>query len=298
MDNINKFKTIEEIENYRKQVNEACDNRADYIRMLNEASTLMDMSFPYLKESMDSFSKALFLTESGRVVIGKYTKAVKENKDLVRLFNLCENIKNANKSYDTSFFMNTILKEFQRNPINKESVEEGRKNVAKILAEGYAILGKEADGLLPEHDEDLDFAIKMISEQKPNLRKNFSDYNHAMMIIREKIESKEPKAKVYEVANLEELANRLINNFNDKYSSLTNEEKEVAKSIVANENKEEIFNKYKDVCVKKLEEEKNKYGADIQSKNKIESIIESVKMKSYTGENDINNLVEMIKIFE
>lgn len=295
MDNINKFKTIEEIENYRKQVNEACDNRADYIRMLNEASTLMDMSFPYLKESMDSFSKDLFLTESGRVVIGKYTKAVRENKDLVRLFNICENIKNADKSSDVDFFMDTILKEGKN--INKEKVEEGRQNVAKILAEAYAILGKAAEGMLPEHDADLDQAIKTISEEKHNSR-NIAEYSKALKVIRERIESKEPKKKVYEVANLEEIANRLINNFNEKYSSLTNEEKEVAKSIVTNENKEEIFNKYKDVCVKKLEEEKKKYSSDEQSKNKIESIIESVKMKSYTGENDITNLVEMIKIFE
>lgn len=295
MDNINKFNTIEELENYRNKLNEACDERAEYLTLINEASSLVSMSFPYLKESMDSMAKDLFLSERGRKIIAKYTKTVKENKDLVKLYNICESVKNADKETDVDFFMDSISKE--KYGINRKNIEEGREKVARIVAEAYVVLGKNAESVMPEHDVDLDSAIMTISEEKKS-GSDLADYSRAMKVIRERIEAKEPKEKVYEVANLEEIASRLISGVNSKYSTLTNEEKEAVKAMATNENKESVFEKYKGICIDKLEEENKKYIAGSANSNKISAIIESVKSKQYSDENDINNLLEMIKIFE
>ena len=43
--NINDFKTIEEVENYRKEINEACDKRADFITLCEKADKLSHKPF-------------------------------------------------------------------------------------------------------------------------------------------------------------------------------------------------------------------------------------------------------------
>ena len=46
--NIDTFKTIREVENYRKAMNEACDRRIDYISLCETAGNVWRKRLPYI----------------------------------------------------------------------------------------------------------------------------------------------------------------------------------------------------------------------------------------------------------
>lgn len=297
MENIKKFNTIEELESYRTQINEACDKRSEYLTLIKKASTLTDMSFPYLKESFDNFSQALFFTKNGRDIIAKYIVEVKRNKDLSSLYDLCESIKNTNESSDINYFIDFITNTDWN--INKTNLEEGRKRIGEIVAEAYVVIGKQAEELLPEQNADIEDAIRMISENKKT-KKNISEYSQAIKVIRENVESKKAPEKVYEVKNIDSLVNAFLENVNTKFNNLSDEEKETIKNIVESSDKKSAFDKCKNLCIEKIESEKKKYeeSGDSSVINRLDSIMESVRVKEYSNEKDLDNLIEMIKIFE
>ena len=51
--NINDFKTIKEVEDYRKKINEACDKRADFIILCEKADKLSQKPFGYIKDCFE-----------------------------------------------------------------------------------------------------------------------------------------------------------------------------------------------------------------------------------------------------
>lgn len=297
MENIKNFNTIEEIEAYRTKINEACDKRSEYIDLIRKASTLTDMSFPYLKESFDNLSQALFFSENGRNIIAKYIVEVKRNKDLSTLYDLCESIRNTNESSDMDYFINYITGNEWN--IDRKKLEEGRKKIGKIVAEAYVMIGKQAEDLMPEQNADMEDAIKMISESRKT-NKNIAEYSQAVKVIRENAMSRKAPQKIYGIKNLDEYVTNFMENVNMKYSKLTDEEKETVKKILESSDKKTAFDKCKDFCIERIENEKKKQEANGDSSviNRLNSIMESVKAKEYSSEKDLENIVEMIKIFE
>ena len=64
---INTFKTIKEVEAYRQEINEMCDKRTAFITLCEEANSLSEKKFGYIKESFESISPMLFKTNEGTV---------------------------------------------------------------------------------------------------------------------------------------------------------------------------------------------------------------------------------------
>ena len=120
--------------------------------------------------------------------------------------------------------------------------------------------------------------------------------------IREEIEKHDFK-NITESKDIDSVANELMKRFNEKYGNeLTEEEKTVVKELSESNNKEEVFNKYKEVCTNKINEAKENYQktGDMDSANKLSSIMEQVSKKVYveeTVENDICNFIEITSIF-
>lgn len=301
--NINNYKTLESLNAFRQEINEACDKRAEVIITTDKANEISKKPFGYIKESIEALSPELFGSKSGRSLLSKYASLVKSNKSLSSMQMLYENIRKTNKSSDVDFFINSMTSTDWN--IDKKELKEGLDKIGGVLAKAYITVGKDtADSLLPEENVALNSAVQYIVENKKT-SKNLANYSAAVKVLRENIEKNENTGNVFENKSLDaSVVSKLLEAYNEKYGTeLTDEEKAIIKEVADSKTPKEVFNKYKNSCMEKVNEVKSTFEAsgDKESVKKLDSIYEQVSKKEYSAETigeDICNLVEISKIFE
>lgn len=301
MDYVNTLNTIQEVESYRNMINEMCDNRHKFIVLCEEAKELSTKSFGFIKESFEALSPILFKSSEGKKLMNKYTKMIKENKNLSSLHTINENIRKAGSETDIDFFVNSLM--VVEWGVNPSTLKEDTKKLGLVLSEAYVLVGEEAKGLIPNENVSLSNAVNFIAESKKGT-KNISEYSDAAKIIKEHIKSKDAKKNVFESVDLDALAKRLVEDFNVKYSDkLTIEEANALREISSSKDRESVFNKYKEVCKSKITEAKKNFesNGDKASSDRLGVVLEQIASKSYVLDTvgaDICSLIELSNIFE
>lgn len=301
IDYVNTLNTIQEVESYRNMINEMCDKRHKFIVLCEEAKELSTKSFGFIKESFEALSPILFKSSEGKKLMNKYTKMIKENKNLSSLHTINENIRKAGSETDIDFFVNSLM--VVEWGVNPSTLKEDTKKLGRVLSEAYLLVGEEAKSLIPTENVSLSNAVNFIAESKKGT-KNISEYSDAARIIKEHIKSKDAKKNVFESVDLDALAKRLIEDFNVKYSDkLTVEEANALKEISSSEDRESVFNKYKEVCKSKITEAKKNFESkgDKASSDRLGVVLEQIASKSYVLDTvgaDICSLIELSNIFE
>ena len=301
MDYVNTLNTIQEVESYRNMINEMCDNRHKFIVLCEEAKELSTKSFGFIKESFEALSPILFKSSEGKKLMNKYTKMIKENKNLSSLHTINENIRKAGSETDIDFFVNSLM--VVEWGVNPSTLKEDTKKLGRVLSEAYLLVGEEAKSLIPNENVSLSNAVNFIAESKKDT-KNISEYSDAARIIKEHIKSKDAKKNVFESIDLDTLAKRLVEDFNVKYGDkLTIEEANALREISSSEDRESVFNKYKEVCKSKITEAKKNFESkgDKASSDRLGVVLEQIASKSYvlnTVGADICSLIELSNIFE
>ena len=293
---VNTLKTINEVEAYRKELNEACDSRAEYIASCIKAHEMSQKSFGFIKEAFEAISPELFKTAQGKKIMKKYTKTIKEDKNLVSLHSLYENIRKAGAESDADFFINSIASEDWG--VDKKTVAESCVKLGRVLAEGYLSLSDKTALSIPAENIDLSNAVYFISENKKTA-KNIADYSNAVSIIRENIKNSNVPNTLRESRDIDEMANSLLEEFNKKYSSeLSSSEIAALKELAESSDRSSIFDKYKNECSEKLSEAKKKFESENNSAavERINSIIEQISSKEYVLESVGNDICGMIKL--
>lgn len=287
MENIDKLMTVESVEEYRKSLNEACDERVSYIKKMNKAAKLSNSRFGSIKENMENISHLLFSTKEGGAILGKYQATIKNSGALSSMHTLYEGIRKANSLSDVSFFINEIVS--QNWGVNKNELNEGLKKLGEIVSEAYIMLGPDADGFITEGNKKLDEAIEYIATT-PKTKKNIAEYSNAVKIIREQVENTKPIEETTEYG-------KLVKEFNEKYEGrLTNEEMSIVNEVRSGKNFEEIFNSYKEKIANALSENKDNIPND-----KVQSLNEQLSEKKFSEDTfceDIVNLSEIYRILE
>lgn len=301
MDYVNTLNTIQEVESYRNMINEMCDKRHKFIVLCEEAKELSTKSFGFIKESFEALSPILFKSSEGKKLMNKYTKMIKENKNLSSLHTINENIRKAGSETDIDFFVNSLM--VVEWGVNPSTLKEDTKKLGRVLSEAYLLVGEEAKGLIPNENVSLSNAVNFIAESKKGT-KNISEYSDAARIIKEHIKSKDAKKNVFESVDLDTLAKRLVEDFNVKYSDkLTIEEANALREISSSLDRESVFNKYKEVCKSKITEAKKNFESkgDKASSDRLGVVLEQIASKSYVLDTvgaDICSLIELSNIFE
>ena len=301
MDYVNTLNTIQEVESYRNMINEMCDNRHKFIVLCEEAKELSTKSFGFIKESFEALSPILFKSSEGKKLMNKYTKMIKENKNLSSLHTINENIRKAGSETDIDFFVNSLM--VVEWGVNPSTLKEDTKKLGRVLSEAYLLVGEEAKTLIPNENVSLSNAVNFIAESKKGT-KNISEYSDAARIIKEHIKSKDAKKNVFESIDLDTLAKRLVEDFNVKYSDkLTIEEANALREISSSKDRESVFNKYKEVCKSKITEAKKNFESkgDKASSDRLGVVLEQIASKSYVLDTvgaDICSLIELSNIFE
>lgn len=301
LNEIQNIKTQTELDKFKTIVNEAFEKRAEFINLCDFANRISKKSFGFIKESFESISPSLFNTKGGKKIMSNYMLTIKENKNLSLLHNLYENIRKASSSSDINFFVDNLT-EGNWN-IDKNTLKLEVEKLGRVLAEGILKVGNESFNLISESkNSKLDSAIEFIVENKKTI-KNIAKYSEAVSIIKEHI-SNNPQNTLFETINIDEYANNLLESFNKKYTSdLTDEDWKILKEINQSDNKEELFNKFKQECVNKLTEAEIKFRKDgtNEEQQKVSAVLEKINKKTFVLENitaDICGFAEISKIFE
>ena len=300
-DKIRNTNTLGELDALQNEINEMFDTRRRVLNLVTEANKMNNKTFGYLKETFENFSPKLFKSNDGKVIMNKYTRAIKENKSLTALHRLYENIRKSNSSMDVDYFVGTLCETNWGVKINE--LNDGLKKLAGIVAEGYVIIGEGADKYLGTENDVLDGAIEYIAENRVG-QKNIVEYSEAVKVIREAVEKNGNIADSFKKeTDLDKTIEDLISKYStDEYSE--EEEKDALKNQIARVGDEEtVFVSKKTDCLKSLDEAIKKYddGEHSEELNTLKKIQEQVSAKSYNPETigpDICNFMEMSKLFD
>ena len=298
---INTLKTRKEVENYRAQINEMCDKRNEFIALCEQANSLSEKPFGYIKEAFEALSPSLFNNPEGNKLLNRYTKVVKENKNLYTLHSLYENIRKAGKDMDVDFFVNNLANADWG--VNSATLKEDTLKLGRVLSEAYLFLGRDADSMLPKENKSLSMAIEYIAENKKTA-KNIAEYSNAVKVIKESVVSNNSAKNMFECVGADETTENLLKEFNEKYADkLSAEEINILKEISGSQDKETIFNKYKEACATKISEARKNFetNGDKASSDRLGVVLEQISNKNFSLEtvgSDICSLIELSNIFE
>jgi len=299
--NIQSLNTIQEIETLRNEINEKLNERRLFIESCVMGDMLSRKSFGYIKEAFENISHQLFKTKGGKKIIKEYAELVKGTKNLSTLHTIYENLRKADKNADIDFLIGKITT--TNWGLDLASINEDTYKLGRILAEGIIYLGNECYSLLPEENKTYSDAVEYIIENNIG-KKNIVDYSNAVKIIKEHISQRENSSQIkLKNVNIDNLAESLIKNFNEKYADELSEiEISTLKELCESENREDVFNKYKHSCIESLNAAMNTYADNnnTEAVSKMQNLIEQVSKKEYsldTITTDITKFVEITDIF-
>lgn len=289
-ESIKNIKDHSDLEKIRKMVNEAIDNRKKSLDRRDEAIVLARAPFGYIKEAMEFMIPSLFNSSKGRTLIGQYVNIVKGDSGLKNQHTVYENIRKAGAEN-----CSTLLNEMSSyvNDSKVDNIELDK--IRNIVAEAYMMTPNIIKEDLPKgHSKAFYESVEYIATHKKQFE-NLADYAEKTRIIEESVKNSDDKYSFDD-------SQTLIEHFNKTYSSLNTEDFDLVKEIVSISDKEEIFNKYKKKCIRKLNEAKAKFDSenDSETANKIDGFISALKTKLYSKERaneDIANIIALDKLF-
>ena len=295
-----KVGSVEQLNDIKKKIDESFCERKQVLDRVDKARSLGDKSLWFIKESFEAISPMLYSTDEGRSLISKYIGVVRNDNDYQRVYSLYESVRKSGKDCDIDYFVNETVNYDWK--VSSSKLNEMRKKLGSLLSIGYVLVGDKADTVISEDNSRLDKAISFIAENRKS-HKNISEYGAAVKVIKEFVENNEASSNRFSGTDIDGLAKKMIDEFNEKYSDLTEEEIELIREMASSDDQERVFEKYKKVCANKLDEQKRKFTdeGDKDSAEKICEMKEKLMKKSYkadTVNEDIVNLIEMSKLFE
>lgn len=292
--------TISSLESAKERIDDAFENKKAVIKLVESSQRLIGKDFGYIKESFENIAPSLFKTDEGRMLINKYIETVRGDKNLSRMYALYEGIRKTGKDDDVDYFvMEAVNTDWG---VNKKTIGESTRKIGSLLSLGYILLGEDTDKLLAEDNDELYNAVSFIAENRKS-HKNLSQYSSAVKVLKEHISKNEKSSNDFKSDELDEFAERLVREFNEKYSEIEGDEAEMLREFATSTDGEYIFNKYKKRCNSKLDEQRIQFEKDNQkeSAEKIRIMQEKLSDKKYSPDTineDVANLVGMMRIFD
>lgn len=302
---INKVKDMMTLNLLKENFDKDFEKQKKTVETLELARSMESKKFGYIKESFENMSPELFKTKEGRSIMTKYIACVKESEDLKKMHLLYECIRKANKDTDINAYLNEAVSMI--GPIDIKKYNQNTKQLGKVLGEACEKLGcdkvNSINGLrkFSVENNELNEAIEYIGTHKKTA-KNLPEYTDYCRIIKEYVDLHEVVNKMGSHISVD--IEKSINEFNEKFGKELDESgQSLVKELTETTNKEEIFNKYKDVCLSKIKEKQGLFEneGDKMSSERLGVILEKVTKKGYNPETvntDVFNLVEMTNSLE
>lgn len=291
---VNNIKDINELKEFQKSLNEACDKRMTILNVKDEAANLEIPSYFFIKESFENMAQYLVKNQKGKKIIAKYIKEHKNNKELNKLFHIYENLSKADKTINVIRLVESMKSLV--GDINETKLNDGIEKLKDILRESYIAVGVEAKNLLSENkNPDLHNNVNYVFTNSLKMS-NMVTYNRCINEIKKYVESndiRENKISFTKNSSLEECFSKYDNFFSEE--NLSEEGMKIINEIRESENKEEVYAKYKAECLKALEN-RLVNEAHQETYNKLTEFKNKIINKEYNSDSlgtDIANFIEL-----
>lgn len=294
-DIVKNINTIDELNVLQENFNKIYAEQKSKLLVKEEASALGCDSYLFIKESFENMSEELFKTPKGKKIIGKYIKEHKSNPDLRKLFQIFENLSNADKTIN----VNSLIQEMKNivGELNEQKINEGIKSVSEVLKTAYAYIGEKAKGMLAE-SKDVEEYVKYVFNN-PLKMSNIVTYNQCINKIKSYVDLNEVRdIKLKHNSNLEES----LKQYNELLSeeNLEKDDYELIKEIKESTDKESVFEKYKSICLTAINEAIDN-NISQSTCDKLMEFKGKINEKTYnpsTFGTDIANFIELKKLVE
>lgn len=285
---INEVNTLSQLSNLENVIKEAIESKRNDLNLKNSALNLSDKSFHCLKETFENMSPELFKTNEGRKILNSYKKNIRENKSFRTLVSVHECFRKLVSECTTNMVIEDINKHIDH--IDTKMIDEGINTLRGLIYTSYKLLGENAKAFIAEENENYSNAIRYIVENKKSF-KNISDFANATYVITENIKNRE-------IVKQNNNINTLINDIESAFNKTSVKESVKSDNIVLND-KENIFNTYKQECLNKINESFSLLENEDEI-NKVKKIYEQVENRQYcedTVNEDVINLIGITKCF-
>lgn len=292
---------VEEINNLelvRNEFNRLVNEQIETHRYNDVLENINTLGLGKIRNLYESISDTMLESDNGVKVMRKYVKAIKENKDLKKVFSFYNFIDNLDVDSDSRWtYITEGLKYLDG--IDKRNYKKGVKELGNIVTEGVKISNisrniiEECINNTNNVYESVDFLVlekptlKNINEQVNAKNNILSFLDNKTIVVRESCESNKTNKE-------------LINEINEEMSEI-NESwmKELIEDItlnnLSNNGNKVLFENYKNDCLMIIENIVNSDN-DVEDKSKMYALKEKLGNKEYNAEtfnNDIINLAEL-----
>ena len=289
--------TIEEIDTIKKAFNRLCESRVEKLELLNTISNIS--SFGELKTIFESIAPSLFTSSYGRNCIKRFVNTINENKSLQTMYLLNENIAHCSYDGDKKAFLTESIN--LAKDVNKNDFLKGIIALQEDLIKGVAILTSEDIKNINNAINEININKEM-SEILDNLVLNPKRMSN-LLEFNQSIDKLVPYME--EIANIKndtkvlgESVEDIINRINEEESK---ENIDFIKTLIESEDKESIFEEYKDDCIKSIKKAIRENKSDEEISNKLSVILEKIGNKEYnisTFGADIASFIEIENVIE
>ncbi len=248
-------------------------------------------NFGNIKDTFNSIlSESIIKKDNiGKKLFNDYLKELRENKSLKSQFLIYKNLssKKFTNESDAKYYIKeniTLLKE-----LNKKELNKSNKKLLSLLK----------DKELIKENSELYNHINILVETKKtasSLDKIQNSINFIKDgIIKEEVEEVEQ----YELVNLPPsvLTKMAINRFNLKYSDISEDEKDIIKSVLngTEENKKDVYENLKTECIDLIDNKLNE-NTDLDLKDKMLKVKDKLLRMSYNPNEYVGNIDKVYQL--
>ena len=253
-------------------------------------------NFGYIKNAFNEVLVEAIIKKDGtlKAIFQKYVKAIKESKILKTQYLVYTNIESKleESEFKASQYINeniSLLKSFDKDEIVKEN-----ETLIGLLDKAIELSNIDYDKRLEElHDKISSLVFNEKTAEQLDEHLNAVNYIVEYIQTNEKIVAEEKETLV--PTNI--LTTIAVDKYNEKYSDLSESEKEIVKVILEgnDETKEKVFNDTLNSCVE-LVNTQLKETEDLDTKDKLLSVKEKLLNTKFIEESFISEVSKLIEL--
>lgn len=275
------------------------DNRINEAERKQSVSSIGDMPFSSLNKLFESVTPLLYETNSGKSIIKKYIKAIRENDDLRKYYKIFESVNNPKNINDAQLFL-------------QEAVALGKKIDAKKYKDSLKVISEIIKECIDECDVSTDSINNFNDEYKNSINEsldylifnkktfdNINEYTNNMSDIISYInENKKDGKQVNESEkNARELVDILDTIFKDDMELWeSNAVKDITFNELRNGDKRELYESYKADCINLIEESMDE--SNIEKYSRLNEMREKLSAKEYNSDTFIEDILKLSELKE
>lgn len=289
------FNDCNDVKKLKTEINNILESRIQKLELESALKNLSEQPFGAIKNVFEGITDKLYETTEGKKIIGKYVRAIRENKNTADAYSVYEFVYHSPHVSNPNMLLTEAL--YMVSGMDKQQFAEGKKKIAEIVAEGINLVGKDTN-FVDENinrgygiNEAIDF-LMLNPKNFDNLDEYINKFSYVENHLTENMAEKpvEPSSRT---------GKELIDSLNEAMDGLNSWEKEAISDItlakLSNRDMSELFEEYKNGCIEKIDENIEK-GATTEEKSRFETMKRQLSEKQYSEENLYEDIVTLSEL--